>query len=163
MTKIQPIQFCEETILKKHELERGYLDFCKRLKDIRDFERFKGRWDSFEDFLHDPEMNMDKSTANRMINIYEVFVGEFKIDPEKIIKAGGWAKVSEILPIVQATDKANAEHWLEVSASLSRDDLRREIKSIHNGQEKCKHKNTFEIVMRVCRDCDHKEVIKTNQ
>ncbi len=159
MKNLQPIDFCEETISKKRILEAGWLELCARLKDIRDKEMYLGRWDNFEDFLADPQMGMDKSTASRMITIHEKLILEYEVNPEKIIRAGGWSKVSELLPVI--TDKKSAEEWLSNASILSQKDLRKEIKGRDlEGSISCKHKNEYKVVMTCCKDCDHKEVEK---
>ncbi len=156
------IDYCEETINKKHFLEAGWLELCARLKEIRDKGMYEGRWDSFEDFLSDPQMGMDKSTASRMITIHEKLIIEYEVSPDKIVKAGGWTKVSELLPVIK--DKASAEKWLGDASVLSQKDLRKEVRG--NGVDNsiaCKHKNTYKITIECCRDCGNKETIKTNE
>lgn len=151
---IQAIDFCEETISKKHILELGWIELCGRLKEIRDGGLYEGRWDSFEDFLNDPAMGLDKGTASRMITIHEKLILEYKIKPTMIANAGGWSKVAEILPAVK--DKASAEEWLSKSASLSKSDLRKEIKEDRTGIKMvdCQHKDYY--VVKICRKCGDK-------
>lgn len=157
------LEFCKETIEKKHFLEVGWIELCKRLKEIRDGELYAGRWDNFEDFLKDPAMDMDKGTASKMITIHERLITEYAIAPEKIAEVGGWSKVAELLPVI--TDKASAEEWLSNAATLSKADLRKSVKEAGGkaGSIACKHENSYEIVMKCCRNCDYKEVIKTNE
>lgn len=148
------LNFCEETITKKHFLEVGWIELCGRLKEIRDNALYDGRWNSFEDFLQDPQMGLDKSSASKMITIHEKFVLEYKMSPAKIANAGGWSKVAEIIPAVK--DKESAEEWLNKSASLSKSDLRKEIQEDKTGikMSECKHKNTYTV--KICRDCGDK-------
>ncbi len=163
MPKPTPLDFCQETISKKHFLEVGWIELCGRLKDIRDKEMYKGRWENFEDFLQDPALGMDKSTASRMITIHEKLILEYEIEPKKIAEAGGWTKVSELLPVV--SDKQSAEEWLEKASTLSQADLRKEVKEERGGGKgiDCKHPNTYQITIRICRECDHKQTIKTDE
>lgn len=149
------LNFCEETITKKQALEVGWLELCGRLKEIRDKGMWEGRWDSFEDFLHDPQMGLDKGSASKMITIHEKFVIEYKMAPERIANAGGWSKVAEILPAVK--DKKSAEEWLSNAASLSKSDLRKAVKEEDGQGINCKHKHTRKLILTVCLDCDHKE------
>lgn len=155
----QGIDFCEETIDRKHILEVGWIELCGRLKDIRDKKLFEGRWDSFEDFLQDPQMGLDKGTASKMITIHEKFILEYKMNPAQIANAGGWSKVAEILPAVH--DKKSAETWLSNAALLSKSDLRKEIKAEQNPDSlSCKHKDNYKVVMCCCRNCGNKEIEK---
>lgn len=148
------IEFCEETITKKHVLEVGWLELCARLKEIRDNGLYEGRWDSFEDFLHDPQMGLDKGSASKMITIHEKFVVEYKMSPERIANVGGWSKVAEILPAVK--DKKSAEEWMDKATSLSKSDLRKEIKEDQTGvrMSDCKHKDFY--IVKICRQCGDK-------
>lgn len=151
---VASLDFCEETITKKQALEVGWIDLCGRLKEIRDNGMWKGRWDSFEDFLHDPQMGLDKGTASKMITIHERFVIEYKMSPERIANAGGWSKVAEILPAVK--DKKSAEEWLSNAASLSKSDLRKEVKENQTGikMSDCEHKDFY--LVKICRKCGDK-------
>lgn len=160
--KNEKIRFCEETMLIKLHLEVEWIHFCARLKNIRDKGLWQGRWDSFEDFLSDPVMGMDKSTASKMITIHEKFILEYKVHPNDLAKAGGWSKVAELLPVIM--DKASAEEWLSNASVLSKSDLRKEVKEKKDGKGiECKHKNHYEIVLQCCRDCGAKEIIKGNE
>lgn len=158
MKTVENLEYCEDTISKKHVLELGWIELCGRLKEIRDNALYNGRWDSFEDFLNDPQMGMDKSTASKMITIHEKLVVEYKIKPTVMANAGGWSKVAELLPAI--TDKKSAEEWLSKASSLSKSDLRKEVQEEKGGGIGCKHKNTYKVVMCCCRDCNNKEVEK---
>lgn len=145
------LKFCDETIQKKQSLEIGWLELASNLKEVRDNAFYEGRWESFEDFLADPEMSLDKASANKMIAIHEKLVLTYKIDTQHIANAGGWSKVSEVMPVI--TDRESAIEWLNQCESLSKDDLRKEVKEARSGvsTKECKHTNTYTIV--VCRDC----------
>lgn len=145
------IGFCKETITKKHLLETGWIELASRLKEIRDSELYKGGWENFEDFLNDPEMDMDPSQASRIISIHERLVLEHNISPAQIAESAGWAKISEVLPVI--TDKESAIEWLDKCKVLTKSDLRKEVKVARGGkkEEECAHLNTYTIV--VCRDC----------
>lgn len=156
---LKSISFCEHTIAFKHFIETQWIEFAGQLKEIRDKELYKGRWDSFEDFLNDPAMAMDKGTASKMITIHERFILEYKIPNSKIARVGGWSKVAEILPAVK--DKKSAEIWLENAASLSKSDLRKQVKEENNPDSiECKHKDCYKVVMCCCRKCGNKEIEK---
>lgn len=151
---IKPLEFCAHTIAFKHFIETQWLELAGQLKQIRDKELFKGRWESFEDFLGDPTMAMDKGTASKMINIYEKFILEYHIKESRIAQVGGWAKVAEILPVVK--NKKSAEEWLDSAASLSKADLRKEIHEERSGiqMSKCKHEDYY--IVKICRCCGDK-------
>ncbi len=150
-TKVPATTYCKETIQSKKNLEIAWLDLASRLKEIRDKELFLGQWDSFEDFLDDPAMAMDKATASKMITIHERLILEYGFQPKELALAGGWSKISEVLPVI--TDKESAKEWLEQCGVLSKADLRKEVKEARSGISEidCRHANTYTI--EVCRDC----------
>lgn len=154
---VKSLDFCTRTIAFKHFIETQWIELAGQLKEIRDKGLYQGRWDSFEDFLTDPTMGMDKGTASKMITIFEKFILDYHIHESKIAQVGGWSKVAEILPAVK--DKKSAEDWLEKAASLSKADLRKEINEEKNPESiGCKHKNSYKVVMCCCRDCGNKEI-----
>ena len=156
---LKSIDFCEHTIAFKHFIETQWLEFAGQLKEIRDKGLYEGRWESFEDFLADPAMGMDKGTASKMITIHERFILEYKIQPIKIANVGGWSKVAEILPAVK--DKKSAEKWLEEAASLSKADLRKQVnEERHPESIDCKHPDSYKVIMCCCRQCGNKEIEK---
>lgn len=156
---IAGLNFCEETISKKRLIEVSWLELCGRLKEIRDNGLYEGRWDSFEDFLHDPVMGLDKASASKMITIHERFIIEYKMEPERIAGVGGWSKVAEILPAVK--DKQSAEVWMDKAAALSKSDIRKEVQEEKNPESiGCRHKDSYKVVMSCCRNCGNKEVEK---
>lgn len=157
--KEKSLEFCEHTIAFKHFIETQWIEFAGQLKEIRDKGLYQGRWDSFEDFLNDPAMGMDKGTASKMITIFERFILEYHIHQSKIANVGGWSKVAEILPAVK--DKKSAEKWLEEAASLSKADLRKQVKEQNDGEGiDCKHKNSYKVIMSCCRNCNNKQIEK---
>lgn len=124
------------------------------LKNIRDNGLYEGRWDNFEDFLQDPQMSLDKGTASKMITIYEKFVLEYKMSPARIANAGGWSKIAEVLPAVK--DKKSAEDWIDKCSSLSKSDLRKEVREEKTGikMSDCLHKDFY--LVKICRKCGDK-------
>lgn len=161
--KKNSLKFCEETIAQKKQLEIAWIELAKKLKEIRDEEMYLGRWENFEDFLQDPSMGMDKSTASKMITIYEKLVVGYKMKPEKIAEAGGWSVIAEVLPVI--TDKESAEEWVDQCAHLSKNDVRKEVQRVRGCDESgdCKHAQTYQITLCCCRKCGNKEIIKTNE
>lgn len=159
-----PLDFCKATITKKHQLEVLWLEVAARLKEIRDNELWEGQWENFEDFLQDPSMGMDKGTASKMITIHEKLVVEYKMKPQEIAQSGGWSVIAEVLPVI--SDKESAKEWVERAATLTKNDLRKEVNEargkITNGIG-CKHKDTYTYTTQCCRDCGNKEVIKSNE
>lgn len=130
-------------------IEETFLELGKRLMKIRDEELYKPQWDSFHEYVG--EVKMSESSASKLISIYEKFILKYQIDPERVLNAGGWSTVAEVLPMVK--NKDDAEHWLSLGETLSRKDLRSEIEEKKRGvqQHECKHRDTYDI--RICKDC----------
>ncbi len=161
---LSPLEVCQAAITKKHTVETLWLELAANLKEIRDDGLWEGRWESFEDFLQDPSMGMDKATASKMITIHEKLVIEYGIPTKEIADGGGWSVIAEVLPVI--TDVESAKEWVERAASLSKSDLRKEVNEargkVTNGIG-CKHPNVYTYTTQCCRDCGHQEVIKTNE
>ena len=116
--------YCLETVQLKHSLELHFLEMGKRLMEIRDNKLYKPYWDDFIDYLM--EAKIEKSRANRIINIYDKFVLQYKIEPKKLAAAGGWSVLSEVLPVV--TDQESAEEWVSKASEHPQHELRAEIR-----------------------------------
>lgn len=148
-TEQEAYEYCVDTINQKNALERSYLVLCRRLHTIKLHRLYEANFDNWEVFLE--ELRIDKGSAERMIRIYQRFILELDISPEKIETAGGWSVVAELLPI--AKDKETAEEAL-VFASMSR---KKDVRMYVN--EKlgkvpagiCSHENTYTVC--ICRDC----------
>jgi len=145
--------FCNDTIDLKGSIENKFLELGKRLYDIREESKFRPNYETFEDFCM--ELKMSPATVSKLVNIYQKFVLSYCLDPQLVANAGGWSVVAEVLPMV--TSKTSAKKWLNLASTLSRNDLRKEIKEKTTGiiQYDCKHKDTFMI--RICRICGNKE------
>jgi hypothetical protein len=147
--QLKALDYCNETIILKEQLEEGFVMLGARFLQIRDQEMFKPQWTSFPEYLM--EMKMSESTASKLISIHQKLVMECGLEPKQIAKAGGYTEVYEILPFVK--DKKSAEEWLQKAETLTRDDLRKEITEEKTGisMAKCEHKHTRTI--EICLDC----------
>lgn len=147
--------YLEQTKALKDKLEEGFLTLGERLFKIRTEELWKNGHDSFPLFLE--EMKMSEATASKLINIYRKFVVQYGFSEERLVAAGGWTQLAEILPY--AKDKEAAERLVEKSITLTRKHLRDELSEERTGvsQAKCLHANSYTI--HVCRDCGFKERI----
>lgn len=151
-------QYCNDALSLKTTIEQSFIKLGEYLYNIREKELYKPSWTSWREFY--TELKMSSNMADKLIQIYETFVVQYAIPEEKIVTAGGWSTIQEILPVI--ANKKDAEHWLETAAVLSRNDLRKEVKEVKTNlsEKNCKHKNTYTIT--VCRDCgikmeDHKD------
>lgn len=125
---------------------------------IRDERLFEPQWDTFGIYVS--ELKMSEPVASKLINIYKRFVLEYNILPEKLLKAGGWSVVAEVLPVVKT--KEEAVEWIDKMEVLTKEDIRKEILEKKTGitQQNCKHEDYYTI--KVCRVCGDKERIYEN-
>ena len=143
--------YCQQTLTLKANIEHSFLALGERLKKIRDQRLYEPSWTSFYEYCE--EMKMNESTASRLIGIYEKFILEYHFEHQKLLEAGGWSVISECLPVIKS--KNDAEEWLHKAKTLSRGDLRKELKEKKTGitETGCRHDY---YMLRVCRKCGEK-------
>lgn len=158
MPSLPSLRFCEETIKTKYALEASFLALAQRLKRIKEEMLYEDQWADFGAFLM--ELKMSETMANRLIQIYEVFVVQFKCAPARLGEAGGWSSLADILPVVKS--KKDADLWLDKAINLTRTDLRRELKEEKTGKPmaSCKHRSVY--YLRICEDCGLRERVYIN-
>ena len=151
--------FCNVTVDLKSEIEHKFLELGQRLYEIRETEKFRPNYDTFEEFCL--ELKMSGATISKLINIFYKFLFLYKIPIESVADAGGWSNVAEILPLVES--RGSAKKWLHLASTLSRGDLRKEIREKNTGivESKCKHKDTYGL--RICRSCGLRERLYENE
>jgi hypothetical protein len=151
--KRQSGSVCQHAINLKANIEQDFLTFANLLYSIKRDRLYEAEYEAWWVFLQD--LRISESTASKLLRIYEVFIKQYQIDPEKIAQGGGYSNLYETIRFV--TDKKSAEEWVEKASVLSRSDLRKELKEKETGKsmQECKHPKTF--LVRVCEDCGHKE------
>lgn len=144
-------EYCTETLELKNSIEENFLELGKRLMKIRDEELYAPNWENFGGYIE--EMKVSESAASRLITIYAKFVLEFKIAPAQVALAGGWATVSELIPLLKEGTKKEAESWLNKASTLTKSDLRKEVNEARSGIEMkdCKHAET--LLFKRCLVC----------
>lgn len=151
-------EYCNDTINLKRSIEGTFMVLAEHLSNIKAQSLYLPAWSSWEEYVN--ELKMSTNMVNKLIQMHEMLVLEYSIPTKQVIAAGGWTVIADLLPIIKT--KAQAVEWLEKAKTLTRDDLRKEMKEAKSGVQmsSCKHKNTYTIV--VCRDCglkieDHKD------
>lgn len=146
MTKLPALNYCEETIELVHNIEEAFLSLGERLYKIRNEKMWEGRWDSYDDFLMD--IKISRARESKLVSIYEKYVLEYKIEPEKLAKVN-WSNLYTMLPAVK--DKKSAEEWVEKGSVMFRKDIEDEVREVKRGGP-CEHE--FErIVLDKCTKC----------
>lgn len=148
----EKIQICNEAINLKKEIERSFIELGKRLLEIKNNGLYEGQWQSWSEYC--AELKLSENTTNKLIQIYQTFVLDYKFTPERISDAGGWSVIADLLPAIET--KADAEEWLNKAAVLTREDLRKELTEKKTGiqMKDCPHKETY--MVEICKCCGNK-------
>lgn len=108
----------------KNNLNGGFLLLAEKLKTVRDMQLYKTlNYDTFEEYIAQPELSFNRSSVFEFISIYEKFVLELKVQPAGLILTD-WSKLQVIKPFV---NEENVNELLTKAKELSRSDLRKEI------------------------------------
>ena len=108
----------------RNQTEQTFLELGKELYWFEAKAQWKQLdYTSFNAYLADPEVDISARTAQSIRSIYEKFFINLKAQPAALIEAG-WTKLDIIRPRVTPE---NVEHWIDLAASLSRSDLKREL------------------------------------
>lgn len=148
----QNYTYCMETISIRNGIEGSFLDLAAHLYKIREERLFQPSWETFEEYSM--ELKMSYSSVNKLIAIYETFILKYNFAPKQIISAG-WTVVADFIPRVKT--KKEAEHWLHIAATNTRQHLRQTLSEHKKGIEigKCTHSDTY--LLRICRVCGDRE------
>ena len=79
---------------------------------------------TFESYLADPDVDISRSLAFKLIRVHELFVIFYECPPDILLQAG-YNKLELIGPHVHSL---NVEEWVNKAAALSRSDLREELR-----------------------------------
>lgn len=156
---LQNINFCNEMVQLRNQIETDFLKLGAGLLKIRDGRMFEPNYESFREFC-EGEMKMSESKASKLINIYRVFVLEYKLSLKKVAQVG-WSNLSSVLPVIK--DKSDAETWLDKAILLRQKDLAMEVKERQTGieQKNCEHSNAY--LISVCPDCGDRWRVYENE
>ena len=108
----------------KKDINGGFLELAKRLKEIRDNKYYiQLDYDTFEAYIAQPELGFDRTSVYRFISIYEKFVIELKVPHEGLLSLD-YNKLDMLIPHIT---EENKEELLNKAQTLSRSDLREEM------------------------------------
>lgn len=108
----------------RYSVDTGFLDLTKSLKEVRDKKLYLLLdMDTFESYIAQPEIALDRGNVYKFIAIYETYIENYKVAPERLLEAG-WTKLSKIIPY---TNEHNYEAMLEKATTLSRSDLDKDL------------------------------------
>lgn len=119
---------CHRRIVdKRNEAEQTFLELAEALYIFKRRRFFvQMGHPTFESYIADPEVDISRSLAYRLIQEHELFVLDLECPPDRLLEAGN-SKLSLIAPHV---DDGNADELVEMATVLSRSDLRVELKEM---------------------------------
>lgn len=104
--------------------EKCFLDLGKELTEFQEAEQWRNLdYDSFNAFLADPEVNISRRTAYRMMRVWKQYVIELDVQYEKLVAIGG----TKLDMIAGHVNQGNVDKWLNVAVTLSKGNLKAEI------------------------------------
>jgi len=113
----------------KNELTYDFLCLGELLFNIKEKKFYEILdYQTFSSYLGSPEISISLSTTYALIDIYDRFLLQFKINQDRLLPIGR-TKLERILPII---DEKNYEEWLEKAEYLSTSDLDKELKQFKN-------------------------------
>lgn len=154
MNEITPLDYCQETINLKKTLESGFLVLGERLAKIKQEELWNSQWSSFSEYLG--EMNINDSTASKMIAVHRMYVQKFNIDEQLLINVG-WDKLYVVRELASAAkNKTEVLNLVKTVGTLNRQDTQELVRE--HKKPDCAHE-WFEVHLRQCKICQKREQI----
>lgn len=144
--------FLRETIELRKSIDEGFLNLGERLKKIRDNKLYEIDYESFDLFLS--ELKISSGTASKLIQIYEIYILEYKISYEKLSQSN-WTSLYEMLPL--ATSKEKAVNLVEHGSLMRREDIKSKVREAKFGKN-CKHQY-YELHIKQCKVCGERIII----
>ncbi len=126
----------------KNRLQEDFIGFGELLSGLKRKGTFRVKgYKTFKDFI-ETEYNVSGSFANKLIEIYELFIEEMDID-EFTLNQIGFDRLNMIKPFVKESEISIAEVWIEEAKEKSTPELRQAVK---DEKEKSKKPKTFKEV-----------------
>ena len=93
-----------------------------RFKELRGWAKMG--YPTFESYLADPDVDISRSRAYKLMAVHELFVEMFACASDTLL-AAGYNKLGLLVPHVHSQ---NVDEWVNKAAALSRSDLREELR-----------------------------------
>ena len=78
--------YLKETISLRHNIEGAFLELGERLNNIRSKAIWRGKYESYEEFLED--IKITPTIASSLVTVYTVYVLEHKVPIKKLSAVG---------------------------------------------------------------------------
>jgi len=143
-------EYCDLTLTMEEGARAVYLMLAERLYNIRQERLYEPYWSSWQEFNMEFK-DLAPSSISKLITVYETFVLKFGYKPSELSKAGGWTKLYQMTK--QVKSKADADKWLALGETHSRQDLDKYLVEAKTGVDMsgCPHAETYTVV--ICTHC----------
>lgn len=139
--------------LKKKQGELA-LELGFTLKEIKEKKLYQhmgeGGFDSFEQFLANPEINLKYSTAMAYVRVYEYYIENLKLPKEEVVEIP-FNRLHQLAGKIRDLPKEKQIEWIEKAKTLGRIDFEKEM-------EEAKFLNKKEIIIKRCKKCGKIEI-----
>ena len=153
MNELTETNVHDKVIELKKDIERSFIKMGGYLKLIRDGKLYleKGCL-TFEEYIGQPELALNRSTVYAIINVFEVFFEKSNQSDIEGLTEIGYSKLNRIS---QFKDQPDFDEWIYKAKTLSLSDLGAEIKETKGISEnlsstKSEDKMTMEITCPFC-------------
>ena len=110
----------------KRQIEKNFLDIGQELYEFQRLGQWKLNWPSFNSFLADPDVNISKRHAYRLIRVWREYAIGLNVQSEELIAIGG----TKLEMMASYVDEKNIDKMLNMAATLSRSDLKAELTGV---------------------------------
>lgn len=166
--KYQIAKKAEDKVLEYKKIASiSFLFIGKELKRIKEDKlyRYLGtdspEFESFENYVNSPTINIDLRKAYYLIQIWITFCEKYKYKPEEL-SGIYWTALRAILPVV---NENNVSDLIEKAKTLTRTHLEQEVKQLKSGltsmEDLEKHAHTWKFISYYrCTVCGEKSIVK---
>jgi len=125
MNKITLFDVKQRLIALKKEVSVKAFEIGCVLYEVRDKKLFEPEYETFNEFLADPELSFSRITAYKLIKVFDVFVNKFKM-----LKDVQYIDQDKLYIISNSVTSENCGELIENARLLSRSDLRNIIRKL---------------------------------
>lgn len=127
----QAYDLYQKTVELVHRQAILFIELGKTLKTIRDEKLYRqmgeGGFDTFTQFVNNPEIGLRQSTAYLYIRVYEYYVLELGMGEEDVVKIQ-ITRLMRLLPVLKTKPKDEAKELIENIGQMTNHDADVEMK-----------------------------------
>lgn len=153
------LTYCNETIDFKVKLEENFVEFGKRLHEIKTNELYLGQWTDWTEYCW--ELGISEGTASKYMTVYKRYVLGLGFSPAKIAELKDFTAAYTLQTSIKDDGELKAK-FDEISGASGehKNDILQEAR---NGISRldCKHSETYKV--EICKVCGkHFKVYEEN-